>query len=58
MDRQSAFSVHAFSSNYEQGEDSNVQIQEQLLQFILDFRLENKFIYRYEISRQKHQIVI
>ncbi|KAI6382184.1 minichromosome maintenance protein 5 [Pyricularia grisea] len=46
MDRQNAFSVHAFSSNYEQGEDSNVQIQEQLLQFILDFRLENKFIYR------------
>ncbi|TLS26515.1 hypothetical protein PpBr36_05530 [Pyricularia pennisetigena] len=46
MDRQGPFSVHAFSSNYEQGEDSNVQIQEQLLQFILDFRLENKFIYR------------
>lgn len=46
MDRQSAFSVHAYSSNFEQGEDSNVQVQEQLLQFILDFRLENKFVYR------------
>jgi hypothetical protein len=47
MDRQSAFSVHAYSTNFEQGEDSNVQVQEQLLQFILDFRLENKFVYRY-----------
>ncbi|KAL8367124.1 hypothetical protein RB595_008884 [Gaeumannomyces hyphopodioides] len=46
MDRQSAFSVHAYSANFEQGEDSNVQVQEQLLQFILDFRLENKFVYR------------
>lgn len=47
MDRQSVYTTHVFEPNYEQGEDTNLQIQAQLEQFILDFRLENQFIYRF-----------
>ncbi|KAI0122896.1 MCM2/3/5 family protein [Xylariales sp. AK1849] len=45
MDRQSAFSVSVYSSAG-QNDDSRVQLQEQLVNFILTFRLDNKFVYR------------
>ncbi|TPX10880.1 uncharacterized protein E0L32_008086 [Thyridium curvatum] len=50
MDRQSVYTTHVFEPNYEQGEDTNLQIQAQLEQFILDFRLENQFIYRDQLK--------
>lgn len=50
MDRQSAFSVSVFSSAT-QNEDTRLQIQEQLVNFILTFRLDNKFIYRQVATR-------
>ncbi|KAK8100855.1 DNA replication licensing factor mcm5 [Apiospora kogelbergensis] len=46
MDRQSVFSVSVFNSEAGQSEDSRTQIQEQLMQFVLSFRLDNKFVYR------------
>lgn len=45
MDRQSAYSVSVFSSATA-GEDTRLQVQEQLVNFILSFRLDNKFVYR------------
>ena len=35
------------------GGDSNRQIQQDLVDFILEFHLENVFIYRYEIQDEK-----
>ncbi len=46
MDRQSVYTTHVFEPNYEQGEDTNLQLQAQLEQFILGFRLDKKFVYR------------
>ena len=46
MDRQSAFSVSVFGNRDGPNEDSRSQIQEQLVNFILGFRIDNKFIYR------------
>lgn len=46
MDRQSAFSVSVFGNRDGPNEDSRSQVQEQLVNFILSFRIDNKFIYR------------
>lgn len=46
MDRGSVYALSVFGSNNDQGEDTNIQIQTQLETFILDFRLDNSFIYR------------
>jgi hypothetical protein len=46
MDRQSVFSAHVYDSTFAQGEDTNLQVQAQLEAFILDFRLDNVFVYR------------
>ncbi|KAH8664109.1 MCM2/3/5 family-domain-containing protein [Xylariales sp. PMI_506] len=45
MDRQSVYSVSLFSAAGG-NDDSRLQIQEQLVNFILGFRLDNKFVYR------------
>jgi DNA replication licensing factor MCM5 len=46
MDRQSVYSSHVFAPTFDEGENTNLQLQAQLETFILDFRLENSFIYR------------
>ncbi|KAI0883162.1 MCM-domain-containing protein [Annulohypoxylon maeteangense] len=46
MDRQSVYSVSVFQSNSGPNEDSRLQIQEQLVTFILQFRHDNIFVYR------------
>ncbi|PKS08010.1 hypothetical protein jhhlp_006622 [Lomentospora prolificans] len=46
MDRQSVFSTHVFDANFNESEDTALQIQAQLENFILNFRLDNQFIYR------------
>lgn len=46
MDRQSVFSTHVYDATFAQGEDTNLQVQAQLEAFILDFRLDNVFVYR------------
>lgn len=47
MDRRSVYTSHVLESNYSETEDTNLQVQAQLEAFILDFRLDNIFIYRY-----------
>jgi DNA replication licensing factor MCM5 len=47
MDRQSVYTTHVFTPTFgEQGDSTRLQLQEQLETFILDFRLDNMFIYR------------
>lgn len=46
MDRQSVFSSHVYDPTFAQNEDTNLQVQAQLEAFILDFRLDNVFVYR------------
>lgn len=48
MDRGSVQTLHVFPR--EQGEDSNLQVQKQLETFILEFRLDNIFVYRYRCA--------
>lgn len=45
MDRQSVYSLSVLPPEYD-SEDTRGQIQAQLEQFILQFRLDNAFIYR------------
>lgn len=50
MDYQSVFSARTYAgaaSSYVPEEDSNQHIRAQLEAFILDFRLDNSFIYRF-----------
>lgn len=51
MDRQSVYSISVLPSDPDAVEDSRGQIQAQLRDFILEFRLDNAFIYRLERSR-------
>ena len=46
MDRQSVYSVSVFQSGAGAGDDTRLQIQENLVTFILQFRHDNSFIYR------------
>jgi DNA replication licensing factor MCM5 len=46
MDRQSVYSTHVYESNFGENTDTRLQVQAQLETFILDFRLDNNFIYR------------
>ena len=51
MDRQSVFSLSVLPPEYD-NEDTRGQIQAQLEQFILQFRLDNAFIYRLDLAVQ------
>lgn len=53
MDRQSVFTLSLFgeSKDNDGGESSNKKTQQQLVDFILEFHLENVFIYRYDGPR-------
>jgi DNA replication licensing factor MCM5 len=53
MDRQSVFSTHVYESTFGQNDDTNLQVQAQLEAFILDFRLDNVFVYRYVHGKEK-----
>jgi len=46
MDRQSVFSSRLYPPSFGENEDTNSQIRTLLESFILDFRLDNSFIYR------------
>ncbi|KAI1332150.1 MCM2/3/5 family protein [Xylariaceae sp. FL0255] len=46
MDRQSVYSVSVFPNRESPNEDSRLQIQEQLINFIMQFRHDNIFVYR------------
>ncbi|KAI5461359.1 MCM2/3/5 family-domain-containing protein [Mariannaea sp. PMI_226] len=46
MDRQSVYSTHVFEPSFGDAGDTRLQLQAKLETFILDFRLDNNFIYR------------
>ncbi|SPN97668.1 probable cell division control protein nda4 [Cephalotrichum gorgonifer] len=51
MDRQSVYSTHVYTPNFnESGEDTPLQIQQQLENFIFNFRLDNRFTYRDQLK--------
>lgn len=56
MDRQSVYSRHVYDPNVSQTEDTNTQIQAQLEAFILDFRLDNIFVYRLDSPVATHSL--
>jgi DNA replication licensing factor MCM5 len=47
MDSQSVYSTHVYEPSFGENGDTRLQIQQQLETFILDFRLDNNFVYRY-----------
>jgi len=55
MDRQSVFSTRLYYDAASERGDTNQQIRQQLESFILDFRLDNSFIYRLEPPRNPLQ---
>lgn len=46
MDRQSVYSTHVYEPSFGENSDTRLQLQTQLETFILDFRLDNNFVYR------------
>lgn len=48
MDRQSTYALSLFGTERNENEDSNSQIQQLLVDFVLDFHIDNVFIYRYD----------
>ncbi|KAG8422393.1 minichromosome maintenance protein 5 [Metarhizium acridum] len=46
MDRRSVYSAHVFEPSYAENGDTRLQLLQQLETFILDFRLDNNFVYR------------
>ncbi|KAF5964230.1 minichromosome maintenance protein 5 (cell division control protein 46) [Fusarium bulbicola] len=46
MDRGSIYSAHVYEPSYGENGDTRMQLQTQLETFILDFRLDNNFVYR------------
>ena len=49
MDRRSVYSRSVLAPDPDASEDSRSQIQAYLREFVLEFRLDNAFIYRYEL---------
>lgn len=47
MDRQSVYSLSVLTPDQDGTEDSRTHIESQLREFVLEFRLDNAFIYRY-----------
>ncbi|EFQ27990.1 MCM2/3/5 family protein [Colletotrichum graminicola] len=50
MDRQSIYSAHVFEPSFGQNEDTRIQIQTQLENFVLHFRHDNDYIYRNQLK--------
>lgn len=48
MDRESTYALSLFGTERNENEDSNSQIQQLLVDFVLDFHIDNVFIYRYD----------
>ena len=51
MDRQSVYSTHTYASNFDDSTDTRIQLQAQLEAFVLGFRLDNNYVYRFVTSR-------
>lgn len=55
MDRQSVYSTHVFEPSQGESRDTRLQLQAQLETFILDFRLDNNFVYRCVVSEYRKE---
>lgn len=53
MDSRSVYSAHVFEPSYAENGDTRLQLLQQLETFILDFRLDNNFVYRYVARMRK-----
>ena len=51
MDRRSIYSRSVLAPDPDASEDSRSQVQAYLREFILEFRLDNAFIYRYAVQQ-------
>lgn len=47
MDRQSIYTTRTYNSNFDDAGDTRLQLQTDLEEFILDFRLDNHYVYRF-----------
>lgn len=47
MDYRSVYSTHVYEPSVGDNGETRLQLQAQLETFVLDFRLDNNFIYRY-----------
>lgn len=56
MDRQSVYSSHVYEPSFGQTEDTRLQIQAQLEKFVLEFRHDNDYVYRYAGSRYRQDL--
>ncbi|KAL6878889.1 MCM2/3/5 family domain-containing protein [Trichoderma novae-zelandiae] len=50
MDRQSVYSTRVYEPNFGDADDTRLQLQSQLETFILDFRIDNHFVYRDQLK--------
>jgi len=51
MDRGSVYSTHVYEPSFGENGDTRLQRQTQLETFILDFRIDNNFVYRFVLPR-------
>ena len=51
MDTGSVYSTHVYEPSTAETGDTRQQIQSQLETFVLDFRIDNNFVYRYVLMR-------
>ena len=47
MDRRTPYSLSVLAASTDGAEESRTQIQQRLRDFVLEFQLDNAFIYRY-----------
>lgn len=58
MDQRSVYSLSVLAPDPDASEDSRSQIQDHLREFILEFRLDNAFIYRYTMHFMRKKYVL
>lgn len=56
MDHESVYTTHVYDANFVESDETPIQIQQQLEHFILNFRLDNRFIYRYGFWRMEDRV--
>ena len=55
MDRRTPYSLSVLAPSVDGAEDSRTQIQARLREFVLEFQLDNAFIYRYAMTYDMDQ---
>ncbi|CAH0005100.1 unnamed protein product [Clonostachys byssicola] len=50
MDRQSVYSTRTYNPTFDDATDSRIQLQKELEEFVLGFRLDNNYVYRDQLK--------